>query len=186
MGWLAEKNTISHNGGVEHFQANMHIEGDYGIVILINRNVSVYGILTTAIVNILNGKEPPALAAGSGEEWPLRVIGLLVLLFIVRSLYVALRWKKVFKVKGLSIAMHFISVGLLHIAVPLLILIAAPLVLQMSWAPLLSFMPGVTHLAFCASIALLVLGLSRIILLIRSLRRKKIDSLFENGYHRIQ
>ncbi|MFF2092787.1 serine hydrolase domain-containing protein [Paenibacillus sp. NPDC058174] len=170
MGWIAVGHIITHDGGVENFSSNMLIEGDTGIVLLLNKNGSSVGVITEGIRNILKGEEPPSIPSESGSDWLVRVISLLVFLFVLRSIYVTVRWRRDVRPERRSIIVHSLSIGILHLALPLFLLFAAPNLLQVTWEIALAFMPGISHLLLIASIMLLAFGISRLILLISSLR----------------
>ncbi|GGG66999.1 hypothetical protein GCM10010918_21930 [Paenibacillus radicis (ex Gao et al. 2016)] len=170
MGWIAVDHTITHDGGVENFSSNMLIDGDTGIVLLLNKNGSSVSVITEGIRSILNGEEPPAIPSENGTDWLIRVVSLLVVLFVLRSIYVTVRWKRDARPERRSIILHSLSIGLLHLALPLFLLFVAPQLLQLTWEIMLAFLPGISHLLLIASIMLLAFGISRLILLIGSLR----------------
>ncbi|WP_169082129.1 serine hydrolase domain-containing protein [Paenibacillus sp. PL91] len=172
MGWIKQGNTIMHDGTAENFQSNLWIDGNTGIVLLLNSNdtfIPASAILMEGVQHILKGQAPsdedPPIKA---INWTIRILAVLILLFIIRSVYILLAWSRVYKPKRMSITLHFISIGLFHSILPIA-LILLPALTNSSWKLLFAFVPGMTHLMFVASIVLLACGTARLVLLFRSL-----------------
>ncbi|OMF29777.1 hypothetical protein BK133_17410 [Paenibacillus sp. FSL H8-0548] len=179
MGWMKRGNSISHDGGVENFQSNMLIDGDIGIVILLNKNDAfVFGaeVMTEGVRAIMDGQEPSLeeLPTASGGSWAMRIIGLLIILFVIRSIYVAAAWNKVFKYTHISITLQAVSIGLFHLIIPVFILFVLPTLLQTPWQLMFAMIPGISQLVYMASITLLAFGTAKLMLLFKSISLKKV------------
>ncbi|WP_139992465.1 serine hydrolase domain-containing protein [Paenibacillus paridis] len=174
MGWMSQNGAVYHQGSVENFQSNLFIEGETGIVLLLNANdplVSAAEMMTEGIRQILAGEKPsPADLPSMGiVHWVMRAAAVAIVLFIIRSIYVSAAWNKIYRPNRPFIARHAISIMLFHLLIPLAVLFALPLWMDAPWKLLLAFMPGMTHLLYMASIVLLAYGMVRLILLFKSM-----------------
>src|SRR4030095_1069096 len=112
MGWMKKGSAIAHDGTAENFQSNLWFDGDTGIIILVNSNdyfVPASTLLTEGVRDILNGKAPSDFSLPIGAiNWTMRILALLVLLFVIRSIYITLAWNRVFKPRRRSVTLHFV------------------------------------------------------------------------------
>ncbi|MNZ68581.1 D-alanyl-D-alanine carboxypeptidase precursor [compost metagenome] len=177
MGWMLDKETYLHGGAVENFQSYMFVQEPIGVVLLLNTNnpfLSSVDLIAHGIRQIVNGEEPEEnlIPSMNGMNWGMRLIALASLAFVARSLYVLLVWKQVIKRRKRSLVLHGLSIGLLHMIIPLLVLLGTPLYIGFPWELLIVAMPGFSHLLLYVSIILLMLGAIRLVLIIISFRRK--------------
>ncbi|WP_010494254.1 serine hydrolase domain-containing protein [Paenibacillus elgii] len=178
MGWSVNNNVIFHNGITENTYSFMAMDGDYGIVLLINAYdfLSSYDGIVSGLNGIVHGQERSAaeLPDYTKSYVILDLIMAVVLALILRSVYSLWTWKTKFKATPLRITAHAVSILFLNVLLPLAVLIYFPKLDPAPWSVVTLFFPGAGHALLLIPIVLLGMGAIKTVLLLRSsLGRKR-------------
>ncbi|MED4953674.1 serine hydrolase domain-containing protein [Paenibacillus macerans] len=180
MGWSIDKdrNWVYHDGSTENTYSKMIIDGDYGIILLVNSmdffHIDAYDQITAGIDRILHGKQPDTAGMDTYKKDFLLVaaIALAVLLYLAGSIRGLFRWRTHFKPTKLRIAIQVLSITFIHALIPLVILFVLPKVL-VPWPVIFVFLVGLGHFMYYAPLALLAVGVIKLLLLACSIRKQK-------------
>ncbi|MFD0695786.1 serine hydrolase domain-containing protein [Paenibacillus sp. GCM10027628] len=177
MGWTVNKNVIFHNGVTENTYSFMVMNGDYGMVLLINAYdfLVSYDSIAAGINGILHGQERSQADLPNFSKTYLIVdlIVLIVLVLISRSIYNLIKWKARFKATIVRIFINYVYILLFNLLIPIGIFIYLPKLAQAPWSVAFSFLPGIGQVLYFISILLLCIGLVKAVLLIRSMEGGK-------------
>ncbi|RRJ61644.1 class A beta-lactamase-related serine hydrolase [Paenibacillus oralis] len=179
MGWEVIGDNIQHAGDIESFHSDMLLNGDTGIVVLINAhdylvrgykfNQIAYGIL-----EIMHGQEPRQDGGGNLTRTNV-IIDLICAALVVLTgwaIYNLFRWNRKFKHTPLRITVFVAWLLVFNLIVPAGILILLGNYVT-PWGMVFSFLPGIGHLAFILCVLWLCIGLVKIILFVCSLMSHK-------------
>ncbi|MEK3914344.1 serine hydrolase domain-containing protein [Paenibacillus sp. FSL H7-0331] len=189
MGWVVNQNTnvIFHNGSTENTFSLMVMNGDYGIVLLINAYDPLvpYDSIVAGINGILNGQERSQADLPSFNKTYMiaDLIVLAVLAWVSRSVYNLYRWILKPTFTPLRIAINCVYILLFNLLIPSLILFYVPKLAQAPWAVTFSFLPGLGHVLYFLSILLLCMGLIKSVLIIRSMDGRRLGSKAGDTLH---
>ncbi|NEW05101.1 beta-lactamase family protein [Paenibacillus sp. SYP-B3998] len=181
MGWSVNKNVIFHNGVTENTYSFMVMNGDYGIVLLINANdfLISYDSIVAGINGILHGQERSQADLPDFSKTYL-IVDLIVLIglgLVSRSIYNLFKWKARFKATTLRIFINYVYILLFNLLLPIGIVIYLPKLAQAPWSVAFSFLPGLGQVLYFISILLLCMGLVKAVLIIRSMDGDKKEDL---------
>ncbi len=175
MGWQISDGAVWHNGAVQNFASDMLLDGDTGIVVLINAHDyfvrgSKFGMIVSGIRDILHHKEP-SLEGADGvirTNMIIDLAGVAAIILLGLSVYNLFRWNKRFRLSPLRITLFILCLLIFNLAVPaavLYVLIRS----AATWSVAFSFLPGIGHLAFVLSILSLCIGAVKMLLFVRSI-----------------
>lgn len=172
MGWSVNNSVIFHNGITENTYSFMAMDGDYGIVLLINAYdfLSSYDSIASGLNGIVHGQERSAaeLPDYTKTYLILDLIMAVILALLVRSVYSLWTWKTKFKATPLRITVHAVSLLFLNVLLPLAVLIYFPKLDPAPWSVVTLFFPGAGHALLFIPIVLLGVGAIKTVLLLRS------------------
>ncbi|MDO3677186.1 serine hydrolase domain-containing protein [Paenibacillus ehimensis] len=172
MGWSVNNSVIFHNGITENTYSFMAMDGDYGIVLLINAYdfLSSYDSIASGLNGIVHGQERSAaeLPDYTKTYLILDLIMAVILALLVRSVYSLWTWKTKFKATPLRITVHAVSILFLNVLLPLAVLIYFPKLDPAPWSVVTLFFPGAGHALLFIPIVLLGVGAIKTVLLLRS------------------
>lgn len=172
MGWSVNNSVIFHNGITENTYSFMAMDGDYGIVLLINAYdfLSSYDSIASGLNGIVHGQERSAaeLPDYTKTYLILDLIMAVILALLVRSVYSLWTWKTKFKATPLRITVHAVSILFLNALLPLAVLIYFPKLDPAPWSVVALFFPGAGHALLFIPIVLLGVGAIKTVLLLRS------------------
>ncbi|WP_426449272.1 serine hydrolase domain-containing protein [Paenibacillus sp. S-38] len=179
MGWAVDKNInmIYHDGSTENTYSKMIIDGDYGVILLINSvdffHIDSYDQLMVGVNSILHGKEPSINIANPTKTYLIiGFVALAIIGYIVYSVYGIFVWKSKFKSTKLKLVFHVSEILLINLSIPIMILLFLPK-LVVPWSVIFVFLVGLGHFMFFVPMILLVLGVMKTILLTKSIRLYK-------------
>ncbi|BFH60530.1 serine hydrolase domain-containing protein [Paenibacillus azoreducens] len=173
MGWEIGGNTIHHSGDIESFHSDMILDGDTGIVVLINSQDYLVrgrhlGMFASGINEIMKGQEPSqeGISNISGTYVVIDLIcsGIITLMGI--SIYNLFKWSKKGKTSPFRIFVFITCLLIFNIIIPAAILIIIENYLA-PWSMVFSFLPGIGHLMFTLCLLSLCIGIVKVVLLIR-------------------
>ncbi|MCE3198483.1 serine hydrolase [Paenibacillus sonchi] len=175
MGWEIAHGVVQHAGDVESFHADMKLDGDIGVVVLMNAHdyaVRAFklGMVADGILAIMHGREPVDDAGSiTGTYILIDVISAAVMIMLGVSVFNLFKRKKSFRLTPLRIILFAFCLVLFNVVLPIAVLYGfshtfAP------WSVVFSFLPGLGHLAFVLSILSLVIGAAKLIVLVHNLR----------------
>lgn len=176
MGWEIADGVVRHQGDVENFHSSMVLDGDTGIIVLINAHDYLvrggkFEMITDGIRDILHGRQPQTDVGN--------VMGThLIIDFVVLAVAVLLGISvvRLFKRKGritrtpLRNLSSFLFVLMFNFAVPVTVLYRAGCFVA-PWRVLFSWLPGIGPLVFLLCILALGIGVVKLILFVGNLRR---------------
>ncbi|RIX50498.1 class A beta-lactamase-related serine hydrolase [Paenibacillus nanensis] len=181
MGWTVEHDKLYHDGSTENTYSKMVIDGEYGVILLINAmdffHIDSYDSIMTGIVGMLQGQDPPKLESSEYKQtyMVLDIAAAAVLIYLAFSIYRLFKWRTRFHATALRIGFHFLFVLLINWLVPIGLLLAVPKLL-VPWPVVMAFLPGFGHFMFVIPVLLISVGLIKVILILRSIagKRKKV------------
>ncbi|MCF2945138.1 serine hydrolase domain-containing protein [Paenibacillus tarimensis] len=177
MGWTVNKNRIYHDGSTENTYSKVILEGDYGIVLLINSidffHIDSYDQLMEGVSSIIQGSEPQVNIADPHKTYLIiGFIALIVLAYTARSVYTLLTWKSKFKPTGVKLVISGSEILLLNVVIPLVVLLTVPKLL-VPWSVIFVFLVGIGHFMFVIPVILLAVGILKTVLILQSFRHKQ-------------
>lgn len=175
MGWEIVNGIVQHAGDVESFHSDMKLDGDVGVVVLINAHdylVRGYKLSMVAdgILDIIHGREPIE-DAGSvvGTHIIIDLACAAVAIMLGVSVFNLFKRKKSFRFTPLRTSVFAFCLLLFNIVLPITVLYG-PSHIFAPWRVVVSFLPGVGHLVFVLSILSLGIGAAKLIVLVHNLR----------------
>ncbi|GKU77540.1 serine hydrolase [Paenibacillus sp. L3-i20] len=171
MGWTVHNNLISHDGSTENTYSKMQLDGEYGIVILINAmdvfHIDNYDYLMTGISNILQKKEPLPLNTGYTKTYViLDLIVLAAIVFILYTIYGLFSRKNKKQPTKLRTVLNVAFILIFHLLLPGALLLLLPKLL-VPWPVVLTFLPGIGHALIILPLVLMVVGAIKIAIKVR-------------------
>lgn len=175
MGWEIINGIVQHAGDVESFHADMKLDGDVGVVVLINAHdylVRGYKLSMVAdgILDIIHGREPVEdVGSIAGTHFFIDLACLAVAIMLGVSVFNLFKRKKNFRFTPLRISASAFCLLLFNVVLPITVLYG-PSHIFAPWRVVVSFLPGVGHLVFVLSILSLGIGAAKLIVLVHNLR----------------
>lgn len=174
MGWTVNKERIFHDGSTENTYSKMIIEGEYGIVLLVNSidffHIDSYDQLIEGVNHILHGKTPAAHIADPDKIYLIiGIVALVAIAYVARAVYLAITWKSRGKKTKLKLVLSTLEILLMNISIPLIVLLLVPKLL-VPWSVIFVFLVGLGHFMFYVPVILLMIGIINIGLILQSIR----------------
>lgn len=191
LGWYVTSGSIYHGGMLADYQANIKFlpEDDIGIVLMYNTSsitlnrlfkVGYREKIESGIINLLYGlsqTDQPGQGPFNLNSYPISVaygltltlaalIGALIILSGIRLLSLSKRLSK----SKTSFWLIVISSALINFALPLLLLICVPIWLKVPWGFAMNYAPDAGWFIMISSIALLILGIAKGMMVFRFLK----------------
>ncbi|WP_379146098.1 serine hydrolase domain-containing protein [Paenibacillus sp. sgz500992] len=175
MGWEIVNGIVQHPGDVESFHSDMKLDGDVGVVVLINaHDYLVRGfklsMVADGILDIIHGREPVedvGSIAGTHIFIDLACIAMAIMLGV--SAFNLFKRKKSFRFTPLRTSVFAFCLLLFNVVLPITVLYG-PSHIFAPWRVVVSFLPGIGHLVFVLSILSLGIGAAKLIVLVHNLR----------------
>lgn len=177
MGWSVKNNVIFHAGSTENTYSFLVMNGDYGIVLLINAMdyILYYDNIIMGIDGILRGQDPSIADIPNFTKTYLIIdlIVIAILAIVARSIYILFKWRARFKATPFRICINIMFILLFNILTPLAIYTYLPKIQGASWSVIRVFLPGLGHVAYALPYLLLCMGAIKSILMYVSLRNRQ-------------
>lgn len=191
LGWHVTSGSVYHGGELADYQAAVRFlpEHGLGVVLMYNTsdstlstllNVNYRGRIESGIINVLFGLDPqdqPGYGLLDLNRYPvafsyllLQILAGMTVLLIALSAIRLRSFRKRIRKSGAAARRSAVFTAVLHFALPITVLLGVPAFAQGSWAFVLLYIPDAGRLALGSSLALLAIGLIKVMILIRSLR----------------
>ncbi|WP_068617662.1 serine hydrolase domain-containing protein [Paenibacillus tuaregi] len=178
MGWGITDKRVEHSGSTENTSSYLTMEGEYGIVLLLNSADSIvsYDEVPLGVLKLLKGQEPNVEDLPSMKRTHLRIV--LFLILVVITTILPLKWMfgrkrnidqeetvdkarnrwRTYAVKA--------GIAIVYLVIPVAVLIGFPK-LMTPWSVAFAFQPGISHFMVIYSFILLSIGVLNIVLWVR-------------------
>lgn len=183
MGWEVRPDMITHNGWTENTYTRVILGEEYGITVLVNSfdyfNSNRYDQMVTDIYQFIQYNEALKL----NKDYPYTIYIIFDCIMALATAFIAFSIYKIFKpyrLKGKSFGLfvHAVSLLVLHFFIPFFLLYYLTRVVPFSAAAL--FLPGIGHALFIIPVCLIMIGVIKVIRLVRYKTKPKVGSK-ENG-----
>lgn len=178
MGWVVDKEGISHNGATENTYSKMTINENYGVILLVNSldylDLQSYDKIMTGINAILNGGEIPQIGMSDLERTIFLLVNwvlITILAILAQSVFGLFNWKTRSRTTSGRL-LHIVSILFFHVLIPSLLLMTLPKLL-VPWSVIKLFLPGLGHVIYFILILLLGVGVVKTALVMRTILKKK-------------
>ncbi|MBT2289759.1 beta-lactamase family protein [Paenibacillus albidus] len=176
MGWEIVNNVVQHAGDVESFHSDMLLDGDTGIIVLINAHDYLvrgpqFGKIASGILEIMNDREPSNNNVGSitGTYLVIDLVCAAAVILLGVSIFRLFRWNNRKRFTTLRITTFALFLVIFNVLVPVVILYGLSHYVA-PWSVVFSFLPGLGQLAFILSILSIGIGAAKAVRLGRSLK----------------
>ncbi|WP_170287048.1 serine hydrolase domain-containing protein [Paenibacillus faecis] len=176
MGWEIADGVVRHQGDIENFHSSMVLDGDTGIIVLINAHDYLvrggkFEMITDGIRDILHGRQPQTdVGSVMGTHLILDLVCLAVAVLLGISVVRLFKRKVRIACTPLRNLLFVLFLLLFNFAIPVVVLYGAGRFVA-SWRVVCSFLPGLGHLVFLLCILALGIGVVKLILFVGNLRR---------------
>lgn len=192
LGWYVTSGSVYHGGEVTNFQSKVKMlpKDSLGVVLMYNTSSTTLTTLfkvgyrdriESGIISILYGYEPDAVQPGTGvldlNRYPMNVtytIYLLLCILVVFLLVLSVVRLKSFKKRLIANKKSFLArlfIILVNFALPLYILFTVPKTAHAPWGYVLYYVPDIGYFSLLMSIALLTIGLIKLIFYSQSMKK---------------
>lgn len=178
MGWTTGGGVVSHDGSTENTYSKMMIDGEYGIVLLINAmdffHIDSYDAILTGIRSLVHDRPPVPVPSDYTRIFAiLNAILLVVAAAAVWSLFALFRRDPKAAGGPVRRVARILFIVAFYLLIPGAVLALVPRLL-VPWPVVRLFLPGYGHALFLAPIAALALGAARLAVLARAGRRPRL------------
>ncbi|MFP4975806.1 serine hydrolase domain-containing protein [Paenibacillus sp. CN-4] len=186
MGFEIVNGIVQHAGDVESFHSDIKLDGNLGVVVLVNtHDYLVRGfklsMVADGILDILHGLEPDEDAGSiTGTLIVVDIACAALVIMLGVSVYNLLKLKKRIRFTPLRISLFAMGLLLFHVVLPITVLYG-PSHIFAPWKVVFSFLPGVGHLVFGLSILSLGMGAAKLMVWIHTLRLHRLKKSGEQS-----
>jgi Beta-lactamase class C and other penicillin binding proteins len=162
---------IQHTGETAQYHANVVLKPQehIGVIQLANFGGDMTPIsIGVGVADIMIGKEPPQVSKIiTIYNILLRIVAILIISLLIFSFIRLKKWKRQIYISKTKCLVNLIFMGIINIMLPLWIIIFLPWVVHTNWKSSMLIFPDIGWTSMISCIALLIIGVIKIILLIQ-------------------